>query len=272
MKGKQMTGCWAKFTVSFSALLPVSRPAVLRKKGHGAMKWWFHQHRLSFTHTTRRLSATYLPSRPLVAPPPFICTASSFFFPFSQIVCSSTHRKILIARAIWHYLSSLPFFSVCLCVAFFLLFLPLSVDAPSRLCSPLQTLCSVATPLHYTAVPLYTHDKTFAAFNFCWRQGGKKNQRGSLVLSAYVRFILFYFLSWFVAKKTNLKAVFPFQWKYSAITLINGDRREWVVNPSSLFFSFTPDATGDPKWNSPSFSFDLAAQLGAAIYWAHRRS
>jgi hypothetical protein len=38
MKGKQMTGCWAKFTVSFSALLPVSRPAVLRKKGHGAMK------------------------------------------------------------------------------------------------------------------------------------------------------------------------------------------------------------------------------------------
>lgn len=142
MKGKQMTGCWAKFTVFFSALLPVSRPAVLRKKGHGAMKWWFHQHRLSFTHTTRRLSATYLPSRPLVAPPPFICTASSFFFPFSQIVCSSTHRKILIARAIWRYLSSLPFF-LCVCVSPFFFFFSLSRLMRHRDCVLLCRLCVV---------------------------------------------------------------------------------------------------------------------------------
>lgn len=85
----------------------------------------------------------------------------------SQIVCIVVRTGRSWSHGPSGAICRLCLFSVCVCVSlFFLLLLPLSVDAPSRLCSPLQTLCSVATPLHYTAVPLYTHDKTFAAFNF----------------------------------------------------------------------------------------------------------
>ncbi len=120
-----------------SFLLPVS-PAVLRKgknKKDTAMKRWFHQHRLSFTHTHTAPVCYIFAVVPWSLRRRLFARLLSFFFSFFPN--SSLSAPEDLDRTGHLALSAVvsPFL-FCVCVTFCL---PLG-DAPSRLCSPLQTL------------------------------------------------------------------------------------------------------------------------------------